>query len=213
MYAAGVAVITRGQCCRTCWRSLSLSGRTTCVRQSRRWRRRADRLTWIGYPRVASSGQISTATGSSRRWRAMACGPSARSESTAPGPRCVSARRGIKRHSPWRSWPHYTSAGRSRGAPRAVVRATVIPAPALLTGRGSICWADLGEARGSKPARRRPVLVLQGGPFNASRLNTTIGSVITAAVGHYGPGPLSPATGRARVHWGGLAGCGAMTVS
>lgn len=49
-----------------------------------------------------------------------------------------------------------------------------------MTGRGSICWADLGEARGSKPAKRRPVLVIQSDPFNASRLNTTIAAVITS---------------------------------
>ena len=46
--------------------------------------------------------------------------------------------------------------------------------------RGSICWADLGEARGSKPAKRHPVLVIQSEPFNASRLNTTIAAVITS---------------------------------
>lgn len=46
--------------------------------------------------------------------------------------------------------------------------------------RGSICWADLGEARGSKPAKRRPVLVIQSDPFNASRLATTIAAVITS---------------------------------
>jgi len=46
--------------------------------------------------------------------------------------------------------------------------------------RGSIYWADLGEARGSKPAKRRPVLVIQSDPFNASRLNTTIAAVITS---------------------------------
>ena len=49
-----------------------------------------------------------------------------------------------------------------------------------MTGRGSICWADLGEARGSKPAKRRPVLVIQSDPFNASRLSTTIAAVITS---------------------------------
>lgn len=46
--------------------------------------------------------------------------------------------------------------------------------------RGSICWADLGEPRGSKPARRRPVLVIQSDPFNASRLATTVATVITS---------------------------------
>lgn len=46
--------------------------------------------------------------------------------------------------------------------------------------RGSVWWADLGEPHGSKPAKRRPVLVIQAGPFNASRLNTTIAAVITS---------------------------------
>lgn len=49
-----------------------------------------------------------------------------------------------------------------------------------MTGRGSICWADLGEAHGSKPARRRPVLIIQSDPFNASRLNTTVAAVISS---------------------------------
>ncbi len=49
-----------------------------------------------------------------------------------------------------------------------------------MTQRGSICWADLGEARGSRPARRRPVLVIQSDPFNASRLNTTVAAVVTS---------------------------------
>lgn len=49
--------------------------------------------------------------------------------------------------------------------------------------RGSICWADLGEAAGGRPANRRPVLVIQSGPFNASRLNTTIAAVITSNTG------------------------------
>jgi mRNA interferase MazF len=46
--------------------------------------------------------------------------------------------------------------------------------------RGSICWADLGEAHGSRRAKRRPVLVIQSDPFNASRLNTIIAAVITS---------------------------------
>lgn len=46
--------------------------------------------------------------------------------------------------------------------------------------RGSICWADLGEPRGSRPAKRRPVLVIQADPFNASKLNTTLAAVITS---------------------------------
>lgn len=49
--------------------------------------------------------------------------------------------------------------------------------------RGSICWADLGESGGSRPAKRRPVLVIQANPFNASRLNTTLAAVITSNTG------------------------------
>jgi mRNA interferase MazF len=49
-----------------------------------------------------------------------------------------------------------------------------------VTSRGSICWADLGEARGSRPAKRRPVLVIQADPFNASRLNTTVAAVVSS---------------------------------
>ena len=50
-----------------------------------------------------------------------------------------------------------------------------------MTTRGSICWADLGEAHGSRPAKRRPVLVIQSNPFNASRLKTVIAAVITSS--------------------------------
>lgn len=47
-------------------------------------------------------------------------------------------------------------------------------------GRGDVCWADLGEAKGSRPAKRRPVLVIQASPYNASKLNTTLVAVITS---------------------------------
>lgn len=50
----------------------------------------------------------------------------------------------------------------------------------MVISRGSICWVDLGLARGSKPAKRRPVLVIQDNAFNASRLNTTLAAVITS---------------------------------
>ena len=47
-------------------------------------------------------------------------------------------------------------------------------------GRGDICWADLGEPKGSRPAKRRPVLVIQAEPYNTSRLSTTLVAVITS---------------------------------
>ena len=49
--------------------------------------------------------------------------------------------------------------------------------------RGSICWADLGGPRGSRPAKHRPVLVIQADPYNASRLSTTLAAVITSNTG------------------------------
>ena len=52
-----------------------------------------------------------------------------------------------------------------------------------MTERGDVCWADLGEPHGSKPAKRRPVLVVQADPYNDSRLNTTLAAVITSNTG------------------------------
>jgi mRNA interferase MazF len=40
--------------------------------------------------------------------------------------------------------------------------------------RGDLWWADLGQPRGSEPALRRPVLVLQADSFNRSRLQTVV---------------------------------------
>ena len=49
--------------------------------------------------------------------------------------------------------------------------------------RGSICSAGLGEIRGSKPAKRRPVLVIRSNPDHSSRLNTTVAAVIASNTG------------------------------
>jgi mRNA interferase MazF len=46
--------------------------------------------------------------------------------------------------------------------------------------RGTILWADLGPTVGSRPAKRRPVLVVQADAYNASRLNTVLTAVITS---------------------------------
>lgn len=46
--------------------------------------------------------------------------------------------------------------------------------------RGGIHWADLGEPDGSRPAKRRPVLVVQADPYNASRLATVLVAVLTS---------------------------------
>jgi mRNA interferase MazF len=39
---------------------------------------------------------------------------------------------------------------------------------------------ELGEARGSTPAKRRPVLVVQARPYNDSRLATVLAAVVTS---------------------------------
>jgi mRNA interferase MazF len=49
-------------------------------------------------------------------------------------------------------------------------------------GRGEIWWADLPEARGSEPAFRRPVLIIQENSFNRSRIQTVIVAVLTGNV-------------------------------
>ena len=49
-----------------------------------------------------------------------------------------------------------------------------------MIGRGEIHWADLGAASGSRPAKRRPVLVVQSDPYNRSRLATVLAAVITS---------------------------------
>jgi mRNA interferase MazF len=52
-----------------------------------------------------------------------------------------------------------------------------------VTQRGHVCWADLGEPHGSRPAKRRPVLVVQADPYNDGRLNITLAAVITSNTG------------------------------
>ena len=46
--------------------------------------------------------------------------------------------------------------------------------------RGEIHWAELGAAQGSRPAKRRPILVIQSDPYNASRLATVLAAVVTS---------------------------------
>ncbi len=46
--------------------------------------------------------------------------------------------------------------------------------------RGTIYWVDLGEQRGSTPAKRRPVAVVSAEAYNRSRLATVVALVITS---------------------------------
>ena len=46
--------------------------------------------------------------------------------------------------------------------------------------KGEIWWAVLPSPRGSEPAKKRPVLIIQGDDFNSSKINTVICAVITS---------------------------------
>lgn len=44
----------------------------------------------------------------------------------------------------------------------------------MVVSQGDVLWASLGDPVGSGPGFRRPVVVVQGDPFNASRLATVV---------------------------------------
>jgi mRNA interferase MazF len=46
--------------------------------------------------------------------------------------------------------------------------------------RGGIYWAGLGAPVGSRPAKRRPVLVVSADAYNGSRLATVLTAAITS---------------------------------
>lgn len=46
--------------------------------------------------------------------------------------------------------------------------------------RGEIWWASLPEPIASEPGSRRPLLILQADSFNRSRIQTTVGVVLTS---------------------------------
>ena len=50
----------------------------------------------------------------------------------------------------------------------------------MVISRSELYWADLGAPSGSRPAKSRPVLVIQSDPYNASRLATVLTAVITS---------------------------------
>jgi mRNA interferase MazF len=47
--------------------------------------------------------------------------------------------------------------------------------------RGDVCWADLGDPRGSAPGYRRPVVVVSSDRFNRSRIRTVIVAAVTTS--------------------------------
>jgi len=44
----------------------------------------------------------------------------------------------------------------------------------MVISQGDVWWADLGEAVGSQPGFRRPVVVVQSDSFNRSRISTVV---------------------------------------
>ncbi|MCB1264625.1 MAG: type II toxin-antitoxin system PemK/MazF family toxin [Mycobacterium sp.] len=50
----------------------------------------------------------------------------------------------------------------------------------MVISRAELYWADLGAPGGSRPAKRRPVLVIQSDPYNASRIATVLTAVVTS---------------------------------
>ena len=46
--------------------------------------------------------------------------------------------------------------------------------------KGEIWWAHLPSPRGSEPAKKRPVLIIQGDDYNSSNIQTVICAVITS---------------------------------
>jgi mRNA interferase MazF len=66
--------------------------------------------------------------------------------------------------------------------------------------QGDIYWADLGEARGSQPGDRRPVLVIQNDVFNASRIRTVLVCALTSNLRRAAaPGNVQLAAGEANL--------------
>jgi len=48
--------------------------------------------------------------------------------------------------------------------------------------RGELWWVELGDPHGSRPAGRRPVLIVSSDPFNRSKINTVLTVVVTSNV-------------------------------
>lgn len=46
--------------------------------------------------------------------------------------------------------------------------------------RGDLFWVEFGPARGSRPAKRRPALVIQADEYNRSNLGTTVVAAVTS---------------------------------
>jgi len=52
----------------------------------------------------------------------------------------------------------------------------------VVASQGDVCWASLPDPTGSAPGFRRPVVVVQGDAFNASRLATVVVVPLTSTL-------------------------------
>lgn len=50
----------------------------------------------------------------------------------------------------------------------------------MVISQGDVCWASLDDPTGSSPGFRRPVVIVQGDSFNASRIATTVVAPLTS---------------------------------
>ncbi len=50
----------------------------------------------------------------------------------------------------------------------------------MVISQGDVCWTHLHDPVGSSPGFRRPVAIVQGDSFNASRLATTVVVALTS---------------------------------
>jgi len=50
----------------------------------------------------------------------------------------------------------------------------------VVVAQGDVCWADIGEPRGSEPGYRRPVVVVQSDAFNRSAIRTVVCVALTS---------------------------------
>jgi mRNA interferase MazF len=65
----------------------------------------------------------------------------------------------------------------------------------MVISQGEVWWADLPDPTGSGPGFRRPVVVVQGDPFNRSRIRTVVCVPLTSNLAYaQAPGnvPLRP---------------------
>ena len=48
--------------------------------------------------------------------------------------------------------------------------------------RGDVYWVDLGDPQGSRPAKRRPVLIVSDDLYNSSKLATVVAVILTGTL-------------------------------